>query len=129
MAKTKQVILYISDVHFGCDKSESARALRQLALDGITSAILKLEPEWRPTIVCLSGDIAYRGKSPEYEEAATWLAKLMKELSSSPDHVVICAENHDIDRDKITYVNLALACPVWPVRESARLEKWDSVVL
>jgi hypothetical protein len=65
-----QVILHLSDVHFGCDKSGSARALRQLALDGITSAILKLEPEWRPTIVCLSGDIAYRGRSSEYEEAA-----------------------------------------------------------
>lgn len=103
MAKTNQVILHISDVHFGCDKSESARASRQLALDGITSAILKLEPEWRPTIVCLSGDIAYRGKSPEYEEASKWLAKLLKELSIPPDHVVICAGNHDIDREKVTY--------------------------
>jgi predicted MPP superfamily phosphohydrolase len=103
MAKTMQVILHLSDVHFGCDKSESARALRQLALDGITSAILKQEPEWRPTIVCLSGDIAYRGKALEYEEAAKWLAKLLKELSIPPDHVVICAGNHDIDRDKVAY--------------------------
>jgi predicted MPP superfamily phosphohydrolase len=103
MSKIGQVLLHLSDVHFGCDKTESARALRQLALDGITSAILKLEPEWRPTIVCLSGDIAYRGKSSEYEEAAKWLAKLLKELSIAPDHVVICAGNHDIDRDKVTY--------------------------
>ncbi|HZQ23313.1 MAG TPA: metallophosphoesterase [Terriglobales bacterium] len=102
-----QVILHLSDVHFGCDKSESARASRQLALDGITSAILKLEPEWRPTIVCLSGDIAYRGKSSEYEEAARWLEKLLKELSIPPDHVVICAGNHDIDRDKVTYARPA----------------------
>jgi hypothetical protein len=94
-------------VHFGCDKSESARALRQLALDGITSAILKLEPEWRPTIVCLSGDIAFRGRSSEYEEAAKWLEKLLKELSIAPDHVVICAGNHDIDRDKVTYARPA----------------------
>lgn len=107
MAKTMQVILHLSDVHFGCDKSESARALRQLALDGITSAILKLKPEWRPTIVCLSGDIAYRGKSSEYEEAARWLEKLLKELSIPPDHVVTCAGNHDIDRDKVTYARPA----------------------
>jgi Calcineurin-like phosphoesterase len=98
-----QVVLHLSDVHFGCDKSDSARALRQLALDGITSAILKLEPEWRPTIVCLSGDIAYRAKSSEYEGAAEWLAKLLKELSIPSDHVVICAGNHDIDREKVTY--------------------------
>ena len=103
MVKNRQVILHLSDIHFGCDKSESARALRQLALDGITSEILKLDPEWRPTILCLSGDIAYRGKSSEYEEAAKWLAKLLKELSISPDHVVICAGNHDIDRNKVTY--------------------------
>src|ERR1019366_5206157 len=109
MAKSVQVVLHLSDVHFGCDRSESARALRQLALDGITSAILKLEPEWRPTIVCLSGDIAYRGKSSEYEEAAQWLEKLLKELSISPDHVVICAGNHDIDRDKVTYARPAVA--------------------
>src|ERR1019366_7149548 len=103
MAKSMQVVLHLSDVHFGCDKSDSARALRQLALDGITSAILKVEPEWRPTIVCLSGDIAYRAKSSEYEEAAEWLAKLLKELSIPSDHVVICAGNHDIDREKVTY--------------------------
>jgi hypothetical protein len=94
-------------VHFGCDKTESARALRQLALDGITSAILKLEPEWRPTMVCLSGDIAYRGRSSEYEEAAKWLEKLLKELLIAPDHVVICAGNHDIDRDKVAYARPA----------------------
>ncbi len=109
MAKIRQVVLHLSDVHFGCDKSEAARALRQLALDGITSAILKLEPEWRPTIVCLSGDIAYRGKSSEYEEAAKWLEKLLKELSIPPDHVVTCAGNHDIDRDKVTYARPAAA--------------------
>ena len=102
-----QVILHLSDLHFGCDKSDSARALRQLALDGITSAILKLEPEWRPTIVCLSGDIAYRGKCSEYEEAARWLERLLKELSIPLDHVVICAGNHDIDRDKVTYARPA----------------------
>lgn len=107
MAKIRQVILHLSDVHFGCDKSESARALRQLALNGITSAILKLEPEWRPTIVCLSGDIAYRGKSSEYEDAAKWLEKLLTELSIAPDHVVICAGNHDIDRDKVIYARPA----------------------
>ena len=120
MAKTIQVILHLSDVHFGCDKSESARALRQLALDGITSAILKLEPEWRPSIVCLSGDVAYRGKSSEYEEAAKWLEKLLEELSIPPDHVLICAGNHDIDRDKVAYARPAdateadkmLSCPL-----------------
>jgi predicted MPP superfamily phosphohydrolase len=103
MAKTMQIILHLSDVHFGCDKSESARALRQLALDGITSAISKVELEWRPTIACLSGDIAYRGKPSEYEKAAKWLEKLLKELSIPPDHVVICAGNHDIDRNKVRY--------------------------
>ena len=115
-----QVILHLSDVHFGCDRSESARALRQLALDGITSAILKLEPEWRPTIVCLSGDIANRGKSSEYEEAAKWLESLLRELSIPPDHIVICAGNHDIDREKVTYARPAdateadkmLSCPL-----------------
>jgi hypothetical protein len=120
MAKTIQVILHLSDVHFGCDKSESARALRQLALNGITSAILKLEPEWRPSIVCLSGDVAYRGKSSEYEEAAKWLEKLLGELSIPPDHILICAGNHDIDRDKVAYARPAdateadkmLSCPL-----------------
>jgi len=125
MEKMRRVILHLSDVHFGCDKSESARALRQLALDGITSAILKLDPEWRPTIVCLSGDIAYSGKSCEYEEAAKWLAKLLKELSISSNHVVVCPGNHDIDRDKVTYsrpedaaaADNMLSCPPDPKYE------------
>ena len=65
----KQVILHLSDLHFGCDKSESARAARKLALDGLASAIRSLEPEWQPTILCISGDIACKGLKSDYDEA------------------------------------------------------------
>ena len=98
-----QVILHLSDLHFGCDKSESERALRSLALDGLISAILKLDAEWQPTILCISGDVAWKGKAPEYQEASRWLNNLLNRLNISPDHVLICAGNHDIDRDAVIY--------------------------
>ena len=103
MEKTKQVILHLSDLHFGCDKSDSERAARALALEGLNAAILKLQPDWKPTIVCISGDIGYKGLVSDYEEAAVWLTKLLKDLDIAPDHVLICAGNHDIDRDTVTY--------------------------
>src|ERR1700722_5990492 len=99
----KQVILHLSDLHFGCDKSDSERAARALALEGLNAAVLKLPPEWKPTIVCISGDIAYKGLASEYEEAAVWLTNLLKDLDIRPDHVVICAGNHDIDRNAVAY--------------------------
>jgi hypothetical protein len=103
METTKQIILHLSDLHFGCDRSDSERAARALALDGINAAILKLQPVWKPTIVCISGDIGYKGLASDYEEAAEWLTKLLKDLGIPWDHVLICAGNHDIDRDAVTY--------------------------
>jgi hypothetical protein len=103
MKKTSQVILHLSDLHFGCDKSDSERAARALALEGLNAAILKLQPEWKPTIVCISGDIGYKGLVSDYEEAVVWLTKLLKDLDIAPDHVLICAGNHDIDRNTVTY--------------------------
>lgn len=126
MGNSKQVILHLSDLHFGCDKSDSERALRELALNGLSSAVRKLEPEWQPTIVCISGDIAYRGRAAEYKEAAAWLVKLLKELNVPADHVLICPGNHDLDRNKVTYdrpkdgveADNALAVPLDPKYET-----------
>ena len=98
-----QVVLHISDLHFGSDKSESEKAVRALALEGLVSAILALDEEWRPTIVCISGDIAWKGRASEYVEAAQWLKGTLDKLGVSPDHVLICAGNHDIDRAKVTF--------------------------
>ncbi len=98
-----QVVLHISDLHFGSDKSESEKAVRALALEGLVSAILALDEEWRPTIVCISGDIAWKGRAGEYVEAAQWLKGTLDKLSVSPDHVLICAGNHDIDRSKVSF--------------------------
>jgi predicted MPP superfamily phosphohydrolase len=103
MEQTKQVILHLSDLHFGCDKSDSEIAARALALEGLNAAIMKLPPEWKPTIICISGDIAYKGLASEYEEATVWLTKLLNDLGIRPDHVVTCAGNHDIDRNAVTY--------------------------
>jgi predicted MPP superfamily phosphohydrolase len=100
---TKQAILHLSDLHFGGDKSESARAARKLALDGLASTIRSLESEWQPTILCISGDIAFKGIKSDYDEASAWLRKLLADLKLSADHVLICAGNHDIDRTKVNY--------------------------
>ena len=74
------VILHVSDIHFSNDRTDENDS-RELALDGLSRTILEQSSDWRPNIVCLTGDIARRGKSEDYNLAAAWLTKLLAQLS------------------------------------------------
>jgi predicted MPP superfamily phosphohydrolase len=91
-------ILHITDLHFGRDPSEGASDERQLALDRLLNTIEGLDEPWIPTVICLSGDVAFSGRMEEYELAAAWLKRLLSILHLSPANLVICPGNHDIER-------------------------------
>ena len=67
------VILHLSDLHFGYNLDEQAKAERKNALDNLISIISKQDPDWKPTIICITGDIAMKASSQDYSEAKTWL--------------------------------------------------------
>ncbi|HEY6343278.1 MAG TPA: metallophosphoesterase [Bryobacteraceae bacterium] len=99
MSTTGTVILHMTDLHFGCD-GENPNSLngRQLALDGLARAITSLDPAWRPTIVVVTGDLAWRGKATDYDKFGTWFGELLKAIGVAPDRCFFCPGNHDVDR-------------------------------
>jgi predicted MPP superfamily phosphohydrolase len=99
MSTTKTVILHMTDLHFGCD-GENPNSLnsRQLALDGLARAITGLDPAWRPTIVAVTGDLAWRGKATDYDKFGAWFGELLNAIGVAPDRCFFCPGNHDVDR-------------------------------
>jgi hypothetical protein len=97
--KNSQVILHITDVHFSVESTHDADS-RTLALKKLGDTIAGQPKEWHPSIICLTGDLAYRGKREEYGLAGEWLATLMNQFGLSKESLFICAGNHDVDRDR-----------------------------
>lgn len=50
-------------------------------------------------IVC-TGDLGDKGNTKKIEEGVSFIQLIQRELSISPDHVLICPGNHDADRKK-----------------------------
>lgn len=98
MTVPEPIILHLTDLHFG-DEDAAKAAARQLVLDGMIEHIARLPKEWRPNLVCLSGDIAWKGRTEEYALAKVWLTKLLARLGIGFESVLVCAGNHDVDRN------------------------------
>ena len=93
------VILHLTDLHFGHQSADnSERVNRQIALDGLLSTIGSLHEDWKPSIICLSGDIAYSGSREDYQLALEWLRRLMDVCRIGPERVIACPGNHDVIR-------------------------------
>ena len=102
-------ILHISDVHFGWEgENPSGKAERKVCLDSLLSVLSTLDAPWKPSIICLSGDIGWRGASSDYSEAKKWLDSLLRCCGLDYSRVIICVGNHDIDRKVAEKVPRAL---------------------
>lgn len=97
--KRNKVILHITDLHFSDDSTRKSDA-RTIALGQLVDTIAELPDEWHPSVVCLTGDVASRGRSSDYEVAGVWIAGLINRFSLPIESLFICAGNHDVDRDK-----------------------------
>lgn len=95
-------VLHLSDLHFGKEGDtaidQTAAARRWNALAPLVARVAGLEPEWRPAIIAVSGDVGWRGAASDYVLAATFLTKLLDELELPRERLVLCAGNHDLDR-------------------------------
>ncbi len=95
----KQVnILHLSDLHFDMESSEkipsTAVDRRNLTLDGLIKTLKTLDPAWRPHVVAISGDIAWKAKPEDYEKAEEWLTtKLLPALKL--EHIEIFSRPFD----------------------------------
>jgi metallophosphoesterase superfamily enzyme len=59
-------VLHLSDLHFGIEPdpkhSPAALAQRKNTLDGLLKSLEKLDKNWRPTIIAISGDIGWKAR-------------------------------------------------------------------
>jgi len=97
-------ILHLSDLHFGWEgKDDQKIAERDLALSNIIKRINNLEDDWKPTIVCITGDIGWDGKTSNYKEATKFIGNILTINNLEKNRLVICPGNHDVDRDIAKY--------------------------
>jgi predicted MPP superfamily phosphohydrolase len=122
------VLLHLTDLHFGCDRSENEVAARGLALRGLVAVLSGIAADWKPNIVCVSGDIGWKGHASDYDAAEKWLTNLLAELKLSSERIVLCPGNHDIDRNfsqkyarpkNGPEADRVLATPIAPVYQEA----------
>jgi predicted MPP superfamily phosphohydrolase len=94
-----EVILHLSDLHFGWEKFEDIAAHRKLALEAIFDLLAELPNSWLPTIICITGDIGYQGIDTDYHKAETWIRELCDKAKVPLTDLVLCPGNHDLFRD------------------------------
>jgi hypothetical protein len=94
-----ETILHITDLHFGWEgDNPSDKAERKVCLDGLLTEISKLQPPWKPSIVCLTGDVAWHGAACDYAEAKEWLDLLLSHCNLNYDRLIVSPGNHDVNR-------------------------------
>lgn len=95
-----KVILHISDLHFGLERGAEVTGLdkRELVLSHLIQYVKTLSEDWKPDIICISGDIGYGGKKEDYNKATKWIENLLGAVHLTPEDLIVCAGNHDVDR-------------------------------
>ena len=94
-------ILHLSDIHFKRDKHDDNPTFRRDVQNKMVAAIRDhLKDHAPPDFVAVTGDIAFSGKNPEYDEALIFFEDLKKSLPGETIFLVVPG-NHDVDRNKI----------------------------
>lgn len=95
-----QTILHLTDIHFGWEgDSQQGIADRKVCLNGLLAELKNLDAEWKPTVICLTGDIGWRGVESDYLAAKEWLDQVLEICGLGYDSLIVCAGNHDVVRN------------------------------
>jgi len=97
MAKKQRFqILHISDLHINAENNFD----QSVVLDPLIERVKedRCDPDLRPEIVVVTGDVAHQGIKEEYDLAASFFADLMERLELGNDKIFIVPGNHDLDR-------------------------------
>lgn len=97
------IFVHLSDIHFGQDVGKSSlhkhKDIKERLIEDVGAFFAEFNGG-KATGVLLAGDLAYKGKPAEYQEAGEWLDRLTVAAGCEPHAVQIIPGNHDIDRDK-----------------------------
>lgn len=98
------VILHISDLHFS--SNEKKKREKENIMNSLIDVLKQLETEWKPNVICVSGDIVDRYDVSAYPLARVWFEKLAQALNISKDSFIFTPGNHDCSRDIKKYPRL-----------------------
>ena len=102
MGDKKMNILHLSDIHFGRNYPEygikDAFEKKDKILEDLISCIANIEDGLRPEHVVVTGDIAWRGKKKDFDEAYEWFTKLLSVIGLQGKDITFCVGNHDVNR-------------------------------
>src|ERR1700754_530839 len=96
--------IHLSDIHFGQEKGAQIiinNDVKERLIEDARTQVRNL-PNARADGIIVSGDIAYAGKSIEYQQAGEWLDRLAIAVGCDKTAVQVVPGNHDIDRDGIS---------------------------
>lgn len=96
--------VHLSDIHFGQEKGSELVIhddVKERLIEDAAS-LVKKHANGKATGIIVSGDIAYAGKSNEYQDAAKWLDRLAVAVDCPNTAVQVVPGNHDIDRAGIS---------------------------
>lgn len=97
--------LHISDLHFDAVDGWERSAL----LTALLRHLEEFTTDHPIDLVCVTGDIANRGRRGEYDQALRFIKKLCDVLRLDPaTHLFLVPGNHDIDRGRITRASAAI---------------------
>jgi calcineurin-like phosphoesterase family protein len=95
-------LVHLSDIHFSHRQAKFGFDPDLVLREHVVNDISNLRSELGPMdAILVSGDIAYAGKKPEYENAAAWLEEVTTAAGCDPTSVWLSPGNHDIDQDVI----------------------------
>lgn len=98
----KVKILHLSDLHI-----TSNNISQDIVLVSLLKKIEELAKSGsKPTIVIITGDIAYSGKKAEYDKAKEYIDGIIEKCEISIDKIFIIPGNHDVDRAQIKPENI-----------------------
>ena len=95
-------ILHLSDLHFGRNNDsrykKSDFVNKKRIMNELLGLFQSISDKDRPHHIVVTGDIAWKGKKSEFEEALLWFEQLLQVLNLSGDDISFCVGNHDINR-------------------------------
>lgn len=106
-SKKKLTWLHISDLHFKEGDNYDSEVVTRSLINSVKE-LCESENNCYPDIIFLTGDVAYSGKSSEYEKASAFLDSLLEKTKCTKDKLFIIPGNHDLDRNSGQFLQRTL---------------------
>jgi hypothetical protein len=126
LARADLIFVHLSDIHFRKGRAGDAHDEDTMLRNELDLDLRRLRARLpRLDGLIVSGDIAYAGKTEEYDYAAGWIESIREQLGCDRQGVMITPGNHDIDQALIP-VDGEVDTLHQAIRQATSLEDYDA---